>query len=163
MSMPGKAPSAFQYLVLRPATAEDLPQIQALERRAPSAAHWAPQEYEGLFSPQSRRTVFVVTDNGRQVRGFIVANRIDTEWEIENVVVGEESRGKGVGRLLVQSLVDLSKQSGAEQIHLEVRSTNYIARRLYENCGFAISGKRPGYYRDPVDDAITYSIKGLKP
>jgi ribosomal-protein-alanine N-acetyltransferase len=42
---------------------------------------------------------------------------------------------------------------------LEVRESNASARGLYEKQGFREAGRRRGYYTDPVEDAILYSLR----
>jgi [ribosomal protein S18]-alanine N-acetyltransferase len=39
-------------------------------------------------------------------------------------------------------------------VWLEVRPSNAAARRLYESRGFQLIGRRRGYYRAPVEDAL---------
>jgi len=41
-----------------------------------------------------------------------------------------------------------------EQVQLEVASENSAAIALYNSFGFAEVGRREGYYRDPLDDAV---------
>jgi ribosomal-protein-alanine N-acetyltransferase len=44
------------------------------------------------------------------------------------------------------------------QVTLEVRESNSSAIRLYNKHGFSVKGKRKGYYKNPVEDAL---IMGL--
>ena len=45
-------------------------------------------------------------------------------------------------------------QEGARRATLEVRASNTPALQLYERMGFAVRGKRPGYYTNPSEDAL---------
>ena len=45
-------------------------------------------------------------------------------------------------------------QQGVTTIHLEVRTGNGTAIRLYERMGFTKDGIRKKYYTDPVEDAL---------
>jgi ribosomal protein S18 acetylase RimI-like enzyme len=50
-------------------------------------------------------------------------------------------RGRGVGKALVQSAVDMARELGKiEQIYLAVVSSNVPAKRLYASLGFKIYG-----------------------
>jgi len=44
------------------------------------------------------------------------------------------------------------------KVTLEVRVSNVAAQALYGSCGFVQSGRRPGYYADPKEDAIMMSV-----
>ena len=46
------------------------------------------------------------------------------------------------------------EQQGVTTIHLEVRTGNETAIRLYERMGFVGDGIRKAYYSDPVEDAL---------
>jgi ribosomal protein S18 acetylase RimI-like enzyme len=55
-----------------------------------------------------------------------------------------EARGKGVGRVLLDELLDCAgKLEFLEQIHLSVVTSNTAAVRLYENFGFKVFGTDP--------------------
>jgi [ribosomal protein S18]-alanine N-acetyltransferase len=47
----------------------------------------------------------------------------------------------------------------AGRVFLEVRESNANARRLYEQCGFAVIGKRRRYYQHPAEDGIVLERK----
>lgn len=57
---------------------------------------------------------------------------------IEDVVVDESARGKGLGRKLVQHAVDKAKVLGAAKIDLTSQYKRVAARKLYESMGFVI-------------------------
>jgi [ribosomal protein S18]-alanine N-acetyltransferase len=86
--------------------------------------------------------------------GFIVARLVAGELHINNVAVRPEFRGYGVGTTLLKSALDDGKNRGAKLAVLEVRAGNIVAQRLYERCGFEISGRQRNYYRQPVEDAL---------
>jgi len=118
------------------------------------AAHWHVREYDVVFAPEApRRVALVAEDEDQQICGFIVARCGVDEWEIENVVVAPERRRRGIGRELVRMVVRLAG-AAASAVLLEVRESNTAARQLYEKLGFVEIGRRPGYYHDPVEDAL---------
>ena len=57
---------------------------------------------------------------------------------IEDVVVDEGMRGRGVGEALVQAAVKLAKERGAKTVDLTSRTSRKAAHRLYEKCGFHV-------------------------
>ena len=55
---------------------------------------------------------------------------------IEDVVVSEASRGKGVGLLLVNAAISLSRTYNCKTIDLTSRPTREAANQLYKKAGF---------------------------
>lgn len=55
---------------------------------------------------------------------------------IEDVVVDENARGRGVGKLLNEHALDLAKQAGARTVDLTSRPSREAANRLYRRLGF---------------------------
>jgi ribosomal-protein-alanine N-acetyltransferase len=149
---------------IRPATPADIPQIRALELQADTAAHWAEREYGALFSPDApKRIALVAAEGDHDICGFLIARCGLDEWEIENVVVAPGRRRSGLGIALVDELLRQAGQGRIPALLLEVRESNAAARRLYEKIGFSEVGRRPAYYRDPVEDALLlkYSVSFL--
>ena len=91
--------------------------------------------------------------------GFAVATALSipeapAECELEFVLVRPPARRRGIGSALMETVLAWAGDLGAKEIWLEVRKSNVPAVRLYERCGFAITGSRPAYYVDPVEDAL---------
>lgn len=146
-------------LTIRALRPDDLPALIEIGRNAPAAAHWTDRAYQNLLAtdPTPLRRTLVAEKDGHTV-GFVVAKALADEWEIENIAVCTACWRQGIGRRLLSELIHEAKQRGAQQILLEVRAQNTAARNLYVKCGFSVVGARPGYYRDPEDDAILYRL-----
>ena len=143
---------------VRAGKAEDITFMMALAAESPEAAQWAKSAYEQIFVGSSPERHCLVAEQGLVGMGFIVAREVKPEWEIENVVVAKNSRRKGVGAQLVREILAIARTSGAHDIFLEVRESNQPARRLYEACGFKITGRRSKYYSDPAEDAVSFRL-----
>ena len=144
---------------LRPATPADLPQLLAIERASPTAAHWPEDEYRRLFdADQPAPRLALVAEQDDSVIGFVVARGVAGEWELENLVVAASARNRGFGSLLVQALLYRLSALSAAAVFLEVRESNHTARRLYERHEFFQSGRRRAYYQDPPEDAVLYRL-----
>jgi len=139
---------------VRAATPADLPALLALDRAAPAAAHWTEAEYRRLLTEDTGHVTLVIEED--YVQGFIVGRDLGPEWEIENVVVAEAARHRGMGERLVGELLALTRSRGAQAIFLEVRESNGPARALYSKLGFIESGRRKSYYKSPEEDALLY-------
>lgn len=68
-----------------------------------------------------------------------------TGYNIVNVCIDEKYRGKGIGKLLMSHCVD---EYGAENIHLDVISSNNAAVALYKKFGFKIQNEYMGFSGD---------------
>lgn len=77
-----------------------------------------------------------------------------TEAWVQNIAVRPERQRGGVGRLLLEALLDEAARQGARSVLLEVAVDNEPARRLYEEYGFGAVGLRRGYYQPSNTDAL---------
>jgi ribosomal protein S18 acetylase RimI-like enzyme len=55
---------------------------------------------------------------------------------IEELVVDESHRGRGVGRRLVRQVTDLARAQGLREVEVATETTNTAARDFYRACGF---------------------------
>jgi len=78
------------------------------------------------------------------------------EAHVLNLCVHPEYQRRGIGRLMLNHLTQVSRESGADTIMLEVRQSNIIAIQLYLSADFHQLGVRTGYYpdHDGREDAI---------
>jgi [ribosomal protein S18]-alanine N-acetyltransferase len=58
-----------------------------------------------------------------------------------------EARGKGAGRMLVETLIEHARSLGAHKIELEVWTDNARAISLYATTGFEVEGLKRDHYR----------------
>ena len=56
--------------------------------------------------------------------------------QLEDVVVDEAARGKGLGRRLCEKAIERAKANGARSIHLTSRPEREAANKLYQKLGF---------------------------
>ncbi len=59
---------------------------------------------------------------------------------IEDVVVDEAHRGRGIGEALTQAAIELAAARGARTVDLTSRPTRQAANRLYQKMGFELRG-----------------------
>jgi ribosomal-protein-alanine N-acetyltransferase len=88
------------------------------------------------------------------VIGFLLGWQVADELHVLDVVVAERARRRGVGRALVDAAMNDAVARSLRVALLEVRRANVAARTLYRAAGFVAVRLRPGYYDDPVDDAV---------
>jgi [ribosomal protein S18]-alanine N-acetyltransferase len=76
------------------------------------------------------------------------------EAHITTIASAPEVRGRGVGELVLNGLIDLALENGASFMTLEVRVSNVVAQNLYLKYGFDARGTRRRYYTDNNEDAL---------
>ncbi|MGH7619958.1 MAG: ribosomal protein S18-alanine N-acetyltransferase [Gemmatimonadaceae bacterium] len=135
-----------------PATVADLAAIAKIERAAFSDP-WSERSFREALSQPAIYFVAARSDAG-EVLGYVVAWFVADEGQIANLAVAPAGWGSGIGRALLTAALTEATARGATDIYLEVRDSNLRARRLYGSCGFKEVGRRRGYYRLPVEDAI---------
>lgn len=79
------------------------------------------------------------------------------EANLMNIVTKKNNRNNGFGKILLNSLINLSKEKNCLSITLEVNENNYNAIHLYESFNFKKVGARKNYYRNG-DTAILMTL-----
>lgn len=102
---------------------------------------------------ESENSKYIVAKDNKEIVGFagIIITPIDVE--ITNIVTKKRNRKKGIGKLLLDKLIEMAKELKSETISLEVNEKNNIAIHLYETKGFEKVGLRKKYYNG-IDNAI---------
>ncbi len=96
------------------------------------------------------------------VVGYFVAWLVEDEVHLGNLAVAPESRGRGIGQRLLDTLLEIAVPKRVRKITLEVRESNWMAQRLYLKNGFRPVSIRKRYYPDNREDAIVMRLD-LKP
>lgn len=148
-------------MIVRAAVEVDIPQMMALADQSPTAAHWTHSDYARITSlpAGANRTALVAEDSEQKILGFIVANAIADDWDIENVVISPRSQRLGLASQLVKALINIATRKNAARMSLEVRSSNQPAIALYEKFGFLRTGVRKNYYTNPSEDAVILRLE----
>jgi [ribosomal protein S18]-alanine N-acetyltransferase len=91
---------------------------------------------------------------GDEVAGYVITSLTSSYLLIANLAVDLWARRQGVGRRLMEFVLDYSIEQGARWAYLDVRCSNEGAIRLYRQLGFEVVGKRADYYTDPSEDSL---------
>lgn len=138
-------------LHLRPVASSDLDEIMEIER-ASFSYPWSVRFFLQELRVPCARSLLAVLD-GKTV-GYIIFWFLPSEADIHNVAVHPAQRRQGIGRSLLQAVIDEAGRQGLSRITLEVRKSNEAAQRLYQSLGFVSQGLRKGYYSDDGEDAL---------
>ena len=87
-------------------------------------------------------TLLVARDGARRITGaaavLVYATPAFVKARIEDVVVDEHSRGKGVGEAMVRRCIEVARERGAEIVELQSARWREVANRLYPRLGFQL-------------------------
>jgi ribosomal-protein-alanine N-acetyltransferase len=129
---------------------EDVPAVAAIEL-ASFSQPWSEKGFsDAICNPHA---FFWVAENAGQILGYLGMYVSVDEGEITNVAVDESSRGRGIGRALMEAACGYATAHQLMRIILEVRTGNAPAIALYEQCGFERIGTRKDFYELPREDA----------
>ena len=112
----------------------------------------------GLFLAEVRRDerdyIVALSDHDERVVGFAGLLYVVGEGHVTTVAVDPAVQGARIGTRLMLELARRAIARGSGSITLEVRASNKAALALYRRFGFAPSGVRKDYYKDPTEDAL---------
>jgi ribosomal protein S18 acetylase RimI-like enzyme len=96
--------------------------------------------------------VFMAREEGRFVGSLtLILFRVPTglrAW-IEDVVVDNEMRGRGIGEALTRAAIEEARRRGAKTVDLTSRPAREAANRLYQRIGFEQRNTNVYRYRLP--------------
>jgi ribosomal-protein-alanine N-acetyltransferase len=138
-----RSPDHSRYIVARFSNTRPPNQQHEPERRKGWLAHLIP----GRFSNMAQPSPYTVVGYG----GIWLT--VD-EAHITTIASATEMRGRGLGELVLNGLIDLGQELGARFMTLEVRVSNTVAQNLYLKYGFEARGTRKRYYTDNNEDAL---------
>ena len=116
--------------------------VSLLERHLEFARSVTPPEdvhaldIDGLLDPE---VTFFSLREGDIVLGIGAIKRLDdTHYELKSIHTAEEARGRGVGRAVVEHLLEVATDRGAARVSLETGAQEEFAasRALYARLGF---------------------------
>lgn len=146
---------------IRRMTADDVDALVAIARDLKDAPQWPRSGYETALMPEvwPQRIALAAETAGSNIAGFLVAALIPPEAELESIAVAAEFQRRGLARELFAALVWELRARSVTRVLLEVRPSNQAARAFYLSLGFVETARRPGYYADPVEDAILLRLE----
>ena len=132
-------------------TAQQVHQVAALEKRC-FQDPWS--ENSVASELQNPLSLWLVAMDGDRVAGYVGSQTVLGESDMMNVAVDGAYRRQGVGKMLIEALMEYLKARESHCLTLEVRDSNTPARNLYGSLGFSEIGRRKNYYRNPKEDAL---------
>ncbi len=149
-------------LEIRPAEAQDAPEMARVivdtwfaahegqvsaERYEQRRASWGYAEsaeaWQRAFAEANRLTQLLVAISEGQLVAVLAAEASsDEEAEVGALYVDVPHQGSGVGRRLLETVMDNYRRHGVRRLVIAVLATNHPARRFYERMGGVSAGTR---------------------
>jgi ribosomal-protein-alanine N-acetyltransferase len=143
---------AADKLQIRSCERRDVATLLEILAQAPEAAAWSGAAMEEALSCDA--PLFLGAALADELVGFAVARLLSGEAEILNFAVQKVYRRRGIGRLLLEALLNQLRELGATKVFLEVRESNAAAIAFYRKLGFQNIGRRHAYYQQPDEAAV---------
>jgi ribosomal-protein-alanine N-acetyltransferase len=140
----------------------DLDRVIELALSLKDAPRWPRSAYLAALDPEAAplRIALVAEDTETgAVQGFAAASLLPPQAELETIAVAAENRRRGVARRIFIAMADELRKALVTEVLLDVRASNSPALAFYRAQGFAITGRRPRYYADPIEDAVLLELR----
>ena len=118
----------------------------------------SPWKYETFLSSFEVGHKGLICKHNSEIIGFIIFSPINPEAHILSISVIKKIQSKGVGTLLLRSMLNQCKAMNYKKIFLEVRTSNLQAINFYQKFGFIKDAIRDNYYTDNSEDALLMSL-----
>jgi ribosomal-protein-alanine N-acetyltransferase len=132
----------------------DLDTLADLERDLFADAAWSVETWWAEIAGRPRRDYVVAVDAAGDIAGYAGLDVSGDTADVMTIATTRTHRGRGLGRALLDELLQRATDRGVEAVLLEVRADNAPARALYERAGFDVISVRRRYYRPGDVDAI---------
>jgi len=156
--------------VVQPMTLTDVDQVIQIEKVV-FGTPWSARAFRFEIVENKHSTMLVVRANGQPaspprwllrwlkrpapqpVLGYGGFWLLVDDAHVANIAVAPDWQGRGLGELLLLSMLQQGAEQGARRATLEVRVSNETAQGLYTKYGFEITSRRKQYYADNGEDA----------
>jgi ribosomal-protein-alanine acetyltransferase len=143
---------------IRIASEADLENIMQIEKACFGNDAWSKSNMKSeLLAPH---TTYVVAEENNSLIGYAGLSKFSssTSSDIQTIAVSESHRGLGVGRKLMESILNFARQQNAKEVFLEVREDKPMPQSLYDSLGFIAIDRRDNYYQPDGVAAIVMRL-----
>lgn len=134
----------------------DIVSVLAIER-ASFEFCWTEAEFRTYLRQRNRGGLVVECDG--LVIGFVVYELFADRIQVLNLAVTPEFRRRGVGRLLVEKVIEKMSPHRRNRLVLEVRERNLAAQLFCRDLGFRAVAVLQGHYDDTPEDAYVFEYR----
>lgn len=128
-----------------------LDEVLAIEADLFGAERWTPAMF---WNELAHGHHYLAALEDGQIVGYAGIAVVRPEAWVNNIAVRRDRQRLGIGRQLLDALLEHARSHGATHTLLEVAANNGPAQRMYESYGFQVVGVRKGYYQPSNTDAL---------
>ena len=154
-SHPSDQPSCHCMLIFRRLGPEDSTSMHELEKRC-FTQPWTEKQCRAAFEQKAFVALGLLQE--QKLVAYVSFYHSVDDLEILNLAVCPEKRRSGIGRRMLNQVLQVAAKMDIQRVLLEVRRGNHPAIMLYESCGFRPAGVRLCYYSDTKEDALIYFL-----
>lgn len=142
-------PPGIRWLIRR-----DMDEVLEIERRS-FQFPWTEEEF--LVCLRQRNCIGTVYESSQgYIHGFMIYELHKWSLRLLNFAVAPEVRQTGVGRAMIQRLIDKLSQQKRRFVEVEVRETNLKAQLFFSGAGFKAVRILRDHYAETYEDAILF-------
>ena len=144
--------------LIRLATEADLAAIMELEKASFGNDSWSrPTMRAELMAPH---TYYLVAHKEDQILGYAGLSKVgsSSSADVQTIAVSDSHRRAGIGRELMQALIEHAAKLTATEMYLEVREDKPAPQKLYDQLGFERIDRRENYYQPDGVAAIVMRL-----
>ncbi|NOQ82028.1 MAG: ribosomal protein S18-alanine N-acetyltransferase [Methylophaga sp.] len=138
-------------------THDDVFDVVNIEQQA-NQFPWSRKNFEDGLKANNQAWVFVNDSN--EIIAYTIVQKVVDETHLLNICVKASAQGKGLGREVLNHVIDFAHSISSVLIVLEVRSSNQRAQQLYLQAGFNEMSVRKDYYpaAEGREDAVLMGL-----
>ncbi|MCL5063144.1 MAG: ribosomal protein S18-alanine N-acetyltransferase [Nitrospiraceae bacterium] len=141
---------------IREMYSDDIPDVVKIERLS-FTTPWSETSFQSEI--YSKHSITRVAELSGVIVGYVCVKHIADECHLLDLAVHPDYRKCGIATMLLDNVMQGLRIEGCRFFYLEVRASNYAARKLYEKFGFNMVGTRKGYYANPTEDAVIMMLE----
>ncbi len=108
-----------------------------------------------------RNSEVIVSKDNEKFAGVAVLIKSKDVYEIKNISVHDDYRGKGIAKAMINEAMRLAKKSGAKVIEVGTGNSSLSQLEFYQKCGFRMYKIVPGYFEDYPEPIVENGIRCL--
>lgn len=148
---PPQSPGHVRWMIRR-----DYPEVLAIERES-FTNPWT--EDDLLRALRNRNCIGMICENGEPIIGYMIYELHKNKLRILNFAVHPQWRRSGIGKVMIQRLIDKLSSHRRTRIEIYLRETNLPAQLFFKRHRFEALRVERGWFADTDEDAIVMAFR----